>query len=84
MPRELIYSPETLAGNARAVVEHIAVGWSKDRGVQLGVVQGPPVTITINGEPADPGLWMDLDRAAINRLIRSLRTARDSAFGRDE
>ncbi len=84
MPKELIYSAETLAGDPKAVVEHIAVGWTKDRSVQLGVVQGPPVSITINGEPADPGLWMDLDRAAINRLSVSLRKARDSAFGRDE
>lgn len=30
------------------------------------------------------GLYVDLDRAAINRLIRNLRRARDQAFGRDE
>lgn len=30
------------------------------------------------------GMHVDLDRAAINRLIRNLRRARDNAFGRDE
>jgi hypothetical protein len=84
MPKELIYSNETLAGETgRAAVEHIAVGWEKDRGVQLGVVNGPPVELTINGQRSDPGLWMDLDRAQINRLVRSLRRARDAAFGAD-
>ena len=29
-------------------------------------------------------LWSDLDRTRCNRLIRLLRKARDSAFGRDE
>lgn len=30
------------------------------------------------------GMYVDLDRAGINRLIRNLRRARDNAFGRDE
>lgn len=30
------------------------------------------------------GVWADLDRAGCNRLIRTLRKARDAAFGRDE
>ncbi len=84
MPKELLYSAETLRGDtATAVVEHIAVGWEKDRSVQLGVVNGAPVELTINGKPSDPGLWMDLDRDGCNRLIRSLRKARDSAYGAD-
>lgn len=84
MPKELIYSSEALSGCAStAAVEHIAVGWERDKGVQLGVVNGPPVELTINGVRSDPGLWMDLDRAQINRLIRSLRKARDAAYGQD-
>lgn len=31
-----------------------------------------------------PSLWASLDRAQINRLIKSLRKARDDAYGRDE
>jgi len=30
------------------------------------------------------GMFVDLDRRGINRLIRNLRRARDQAFGRDE
>lgn len=30
------------------------------------------------------GYYVDLDRAAINKLIRDLRRARDQVFGRDE
>lgn len=30
------------------------------------------------------GVWVDLDRAGCNKLIRSLRKARDQAYGRDE
>jgi hypothetical protein len=30
------------------------------------------------------GFYVDLDRDAINRIIRNLRRARDQAFGRDE
>jgi hypothetical protein len=30
------------------------------------------------------GLWGTLDREGCNRLIRTLRTARDKAYGRDE
>ncbi len=83
MPRELIYSAETLRGDTAPVVEHVAVGWTKDRTVQVGVVNGPPVELTINGQPSDSGLWMDLDRDGCNRLIRSVRKARDAAYGAD-
>lgn len=30
------------------------------------------------------GMYVDLDRNSINKLIRNLRRARDQAFGRDE
>ena len=30
------------------------------------------------------GMYVNLDRPAINKLIRNLRRARDQAFGRDE
>jgi hypothetical protein len=33
---------------------------------------------------AQDGWYIDLDRNAINKLIRDLRRARDQAFGRDE
>lgn len=79
LPKELVYS----ANPESDVVEHVAVGWTKDRDVQLGVWAGKQVTLTIDGQPSDPSLWMDMDRTQINRLIRALRRARDSAYGLD-
>jgi hypothetical protein len=58
MPKELIYSPEALHvrldddASSRVLqpypVEHLAVGWSSDRGVQIGVTAGPAAKIGIN------------------------------------
>jgi hypothetical protein len=96
MPKELIYSPEALGarlyddastGTPQPYpVEHLAVGWSQDRGVQIGLTAGPSAKIRIDeGDTggATDSLWLDLDRDAINRLIKSLRKARDSAYGAD-
>jgi hypothetical protein len=96
MPKELIYSPEALCSRLyddtnRATVqpypvEHLAVGWSSDRGVQIGLTAGPSAKIRVDegntGGETD-SLWLDLDRDAINRLIRTLRRARDAAYGAD-
>lgn len=47
---------------------------------------GRAVLNTLDCLPAQPfyGVWSDLDRYGCNRLIRTLRKARDAAFGRDE
>jgi hypothetical protein len=66
------------------------IGWDTDGAVQIGIEthDGRSVAehLTGGGEtPADfRGLWGTLDRAGVNRLIRTLRRARDQAFGRDE
>lgn len=84
MPKELIYNPNVLAGRVEEAVEHIAVGWAPDRDVQIGLTFGSKVALAIDGLPSDfPSVFMDLDRAAINRLIHLLRKARDSAYGKD-
>lgn len=46
----------------------------------LNLVEGNPNDI----ESIYTGAWATLDRAGCNRLIRTLRRARDTAFGRDE
>lgn len=84
MPKEVIYS----------TVEqyNIEVGWNREASdVQVGIVtaDGTPIANHLgpNGATeiaAFTSLWGNLDRAGINRLIKSLRTARDQAFGRDE
>lgn len=38
---------------------------------------------TYKSEHDDP-MYIDLDREQINRMIKTLRRARDQAFGRDE
>lgn len=50
-----------------------------------------PVTTTWTSAATSPapqrawdGQFVDLDREQLNRLIRTLRDARDAAFGRDE
>jgi hypothetical protein len=50
----------------------------------LGVVEGTRAEDPEATGPGYSGVWSTLDRYSINRLIRSLRKARDSAFGRDE
>lgn len=96
MPKELIYSREALDAKVgaeentpaagRYPVEHLAVGWARDRGVQIGMAAGPTATIRIDegvtGGDTD-SLWMDLDRDGCNRLIQSIRKARDAAYGAD-
>lgn len=72
MPKELIHSA-TLDGCADS--RRVELGWNREGGfVQLA---------TYDGKPAD-GLFVDLDRTGINRLIAKLRRARDQVFGRDE
>lgn len=46
----------------------------------LNLVEGNPNDV----ESSCTGVWANLDRAGCNRLIRTLRRARDAAFGRDE
>lgn len=68
----------------------VSVGWTKDRDVQVGVELSPHVTF--NGDlptgatvtAGGPSAWATLDRHGLNRLIRSLRKARDAAYGADE
>ena len=48
------------------------------RFVEVGVASFDPA----REQPSD-GVFMSLDRDGINRLVRSLRKARDAAFGSD-
>lgn len=63
------------------VTNFVQVGWNK----HVGTVD---IVTREGGDFAAPdergGFSVNLDRAGVNRLIRSLRTARDAAFGRDE
>ena len=87
MPKEYVYGPATWPDEQGVDGENVryqicaSIGWNRETGdVQLATIR--------NGSEAsfepDDGLYMDLDRKAINQLIRHLRRARDAAFGRDE
>lgn len=59
----------------------VEVGWTRGLcDVQLGSINPEA-----SDDPNDPlrGQFVHLDREGINRLIRSLRKARDQAFGAD-
>lgn len=70
-------------GDARRrapVQRHVAVvGWSPDQFVEVGI------DTTRNGsrDPGSGGQYATFDRQGINRLIRTLRKARDAAYGSD-
>jgi hypothetical protein len=94
MPKELVMSGREFAmlGDGEIAVEDIkpesgavilrrgaVVRWTRDTDlVELGVSK----VATSNHEESGQH-YMTLDRTAVNRLIRSLRKARDQAFGAD-
>lgn len=71
MPKETIGAPAPSDFS-------VEVYWGRDSFVQVATVN--------SGEPAFAevrGWHADLDREGINRLIRTLRKARDQAYGAD-
>lgn len=90
MPKQMIYPfPNPDGSDADRRIE---VGWQRNLGVQVGTTTVVnPGTIRVGpggveGETAPrwDGAFVDLDRGQINELIRSLRRARDAAYGRDQ
>ncbi len=73
---ELAWVPETAENSGFVSLRTV----DRNQFVMGEAVQGVSMTMSTMA-PAFP---VDLDRAGINRLIRSLRKARDSVFGRDE
>lgn len=87
MPKFNVYEKSTdLPGHTPGRAE---VGWSAGH-VQLATCTDDLDNLRALGAAAAPdqpdwrGVFLQLDREGINELIRSLRKARDSAFGRDE
>lgn len=83
MPRE------TISG----IGYDVKVGWDRDGSVQVATemptsetgpqdLHGLLATFGVGDHPR--GLYATLSRAGVNDLIRTLRRARDQAFGRDE
>lgn len=90
MPSEKIYrtitateipSQPDLAPSPVTYRETLEVKWLPDREVSVSIEHEP-----LQGLPGEEP-WaaaMTLDRGEINRLIKALRRARDTAYGRDE
>lgn len=95
MPKVNVY-PTPLPNQPDGADTRIEVGWSNapTGHVQIATTKLQPdadreaeyAPGTFAGEPkrAWDGAFVELDRDQINQLIRSLRDARDKAFGRDE
>lgn len=100
MPKELIYGERAPYGEedpGRSVVD---VRWDRESGYfQIATAcidrstHETYIPAHIRAEMPEgewafatawDGFYVDLDRAGINKLIRTLRRARDAAFGRDE
>ena len=81
MPKEIIWSK--YHGTEEAPEPVAQVGWGRDASyVELGVIKpGDDPVATTNLES---GWFIQLDRNGINRLIRTLRKARDAAYGADQ
>lgn len=97
MPKEIIYAndnpyvllpdgsevdPSVVSGEGHTIHHRgVHVGWTKDQFVEVGAAVFDGGT----GNLSTPfsGCFMTLDRAAINRIIRALRKARDQAYGQD-
>lgn len=59
--------------------------WNSATAVENDGVSEPVLTVTWHGD--NPGVYLNgvaSDRSGINRLIRTLRRARDATYGADE
>lgn len=85
MPKEYIEDRWTGHDNddvAAGSSSKVKVGWSKEAG-HVEVATVAPDAMTLQPTPEGNGWFVQLDRAGINRLIRTLRRARDDAYGSD-
>ena len=81
MPKEIVLQDPEFGPMDEVRQGLVQVGWqSEQEFVQVATMSRHPVTKETNVE----GFFVSLDRRGINDLIRYLRRARDSAFGRDE
>ena len=91
MPAEHVYGEQTILEDSdeAPMVPIVDVRWGREGGyVQVVTKATDAHGGRLAGESPDThftdGMYVDLGRDAINRLIRNLRRARDQAFGRDE
>lgn len=91
MPRETIdsrYEGLTYGSGEFCDEPRLHVGWGREsEHVEVGVLKHPRnrgvVEHVEDWHSNKYGWFIQLDRAGINRLIRTLRKARDAAYGAD-
>lgn len=91
MPKQVVYGVDhfSVSEEDPPRIPVAVLHWSRETGdVQLVTRllshEVPTVEEQDNGIPVGYGMYVSLNRTGINDLIRSLRRARDQAFGRDE
>ena len=91
MPKETVYGEQLTFDpkDANPQVPVVDVMWGRDQQfVQIASkVESPDGGRWAEESPnshVSDGMYVDLNRASVNKLIRNLRRARDQAFGRDE
>ena len=76
MPAEKFHPPTAVEDKPS---DRFEIGWHRDYpGVFLTMIMNDPATTV------DRVSGIELDRSGINRLIRTLRRARDATYGADE
>ncbi len=96
MPKETVFGEQLVAyGDDGKLIDPnpkvpvVEVLWAREQGyVQVVSRAEDPHGGRWAGESSEThftdGMYVNLDRGQINKLIRNLRRARDQAFGRDE
>lgn len=93
MPKETVYGDQVAyepPGDSHQQVPIVDVLWHRDLGYVQIVTKATDASggrwigeLTEDSHVTD-GMYVNLDRGSINKLIRDLRRARDQSFGRDE
>lgn len=85
MPKEYIedrYASDDDDAVANGSPTRVRVGWSREaEHVEIATIA--PDEMTLRPTPEGNGWFVQLDRGGLNRLIRTLRKARDQAYGQD-
>ena len=82
MPKESVWGQArpTAAPNVWVPPNSLEVHWEKEGGESGDEI----VVVHIVDDNNDAQMSLDLDRRAINKLVRDLRRARGAVFGADE
>jgi hypothetical protein len=92
MPKESVFGAQHVfdpdEANPKVPVVHVLWGREQQGTVQIVSRAEDPHGGRWAGDSSEThftdGMYVNLDRPSINKLIRHLRRARDQAFGRDE